>query len=106
MELQINPGKLFTLTDAIDSYLRRKLDGVDRRFGDRVTRVEVYLKDINGPKGGVDKSCVMEARPAGVEPVVVENQAADGYDAIRGAAAKLDKALASRLGRLADRHPE
>lgn len=104
MELQINPGKNFSLTDAIDSYIRRKLDGVERRFGDRLTRLEVYLKDVNGPKGGVDKCCIMEARPAGMEPIAVEGRAADGYDAIRSAAAKLDKALANRIGRLEDRH--
>ena len=33
------------------------------QFDSRLTRVEVFFKDTNGPKGGVDCHCSVEARP-------------------------------------------
>lgn len=104
MEIIINAGEGVELSEALNRFIRSKLAKVDRRFGSRLTRIEVYLKDINGPKGGNDKTCTMEARPAGIRPFAVETQASDFYDAIQGAADKLDKKLDHRLGRLAHTH--
>jgi len=77
-------------------------DAVDR-FADRITRVEVHLSDENADKhGDNDKRCVMEARIAGMAPVVVHHQASTVRDAIDGAAAKLERALEHALGRRAE----
>jgi hypothetical protein len=46
----------------------------------------------------------MEARAAGIRPLAVEGRASDLYDAIQGAADKLDNKLGHRLGRLANTH--
>ena len=50
---------------------------IDRRlrfalawFGDRISRVVVYLSDLNGPKGGIDKSVRVLTRIDGVGLVV------------------------------------
>src|SRR4051794_670127 len=46
------------------------------RFGNQITRVEVHLRDVNGPKSaGDDKSCLLEARLAGRQPMVVSHEA-------------------------------
>lgn len=63
------------------------------RFQDRITRVEVHLKDVNGPKSGNDKQCTIEARPAGMDPVVVTSDAEDLWTAITDAARKLQRKL-------------
>lgn len=102
MNIIINPGEGIKLSEALDRFVRSKLAKVERRFGNRLTRIEIYLKDVNGPKGGNDKVCTVEARAAGIRPLAVEGQAADLYDAIQGAADKLDNKLGHRLGRLAD----
>ena len=102
MDIIINPGEGIELSEALEGFLRRKLNKVERRFGSRLTRIEVYLKDLNGPKGGTDKVCTLEARLAGLQPLAVEDQAGDIYDAIQGAADKLDKKLDHQLGRLSD----
>lgn len=71
------------------------------RFAAQITRVEVHLSDENGGKsGGDDKRCVMEARLEGRPPTAVSHKAAVVDEAIQGAADKLARALASRLGRL------
>jgi ribosome-associated translation inhibitor RaiA len=75
------------------------LDFVDR-FADRITRVEVHLKDVNGPKHGErDKQVTMEARVAGREPVAVTNEAPSLLEAIEGASRKLEHALEHSFGR-------
>ncbi len=91
---------------ADESLLRRVEAGVDAslgRFGDRITRVEVHLNDVNGPKAiGDDKRCLMEARLAGHQPIIVSHQAPTLDEAIDGAAEKLERLLDSTLERLND----
>lgn len=99
MEIEINTGEGVTRSDAIDRHVYDQLEHLGRRFGDRLTRVRVYLKDVNARKGGVDKVCTMEARPAGMDPVAVEAQEEGIYESVREAAGKLEKAVAHRFGR-------
>ena len=76
------------------------LDSVDR-FADRLTRVEVHLNDVNGPKQGErDKRVTMEARVVGrAPPVAVTDEAASLLQAIEGASRKLERALERAFGR-------
>ena len=99
MQILINTGEGMETSDALESHIHEKLAGVERRFGDRLTRVEVYLKDVNAGKGGVDTACTMEARPRGLEPLVVEADAEDAYTATHEAARRLERALESRVGK-------
>ena len=77
------------------------LDSVDR-FADRLTRVEVHLNDVNGPKQGErDKRVTMEARVVGrAPPVAVTDEAASLLQAIEGASRKLERALEHAFGRM------
>lgn len=99
MDIEINAAEGVERSGAVDEHIRRKLGRVQRHFGDHLTRVRVFLKDVNAAKGGLDKACTMEARPAGLDPVAVQAQDADVRQAVREAADKLDKALGHRLGR-------
>jgi hypothetical protein len=53
--------------DASD-YVQRKLCNKLARFGSSIERVSVRVKDVNGPRGGVDQLCrikvVMRGRPS------------------------------------------
>lgn len=100
MQVILNPADGVHLSDAFSDHLHQCLKKIDRRFGDWLTRTEAYIKDVNGPKGGVDKHCRLEARPRGSEPVVVDHQDEDAYNGISRAAAKLEKALERRRGQL------
>ncbi|AWM38772.1 hypothetical protein GobsT_30280 [Gemmata obscuriglobus] len=70
------------------------------RFRDRLTTVEVHLSDVNGPKGGPDCRCALEARAAGRQPVAVTNEAGAPEDAVAGAVDKMGRVLDSAFGRL------
>jgi len=75
------------------------------RFRDHITRVEVFLTDLDGSKSGVkDKRCRLEARVANRQPV---NVTADGdkmATAFIDAVDKLIRALDTDLGRVKDRN--
>jgi len=89
MLIQINYGTV-DKTDAIERFVEYKINTEFERFADQITRVEVHLHDDNGGKAGShDKRCVLEARPAGLQPVVAEHASDD-----------LDKAVAEAVGKL------
>jgi ribosome-associated translation inhibitor RaiA len=86
-----------SVAERVTSILMASVD----RFADRLTRVEVHLNDVNGPKHGErDKRVTMEARVAGRPPVAVTDEASSLLDAIGGASKKLERALEHTLGRL------
>lgn len=102
MEIDINAADGIERSEALDEHIHAKLGRLEKRFGDRITRVEVFLKDVNGQKGGFDKSCTMEARPAGMDPIAVEATDTDTYLSVRDASSKLEKAVAHRVNRKAE----
>lgn len=75
------------------------------RFAEHVTRVEVFLTDVDAGKSGTnDKRCRMEARVAGRPPVTVTADADKMAGAFTDAADKLSRALDTELGRAKDRN--
>ncbi len=99
MHIEINAADGVERSEALDQHIHERLERVERHHGNRLTQIIVHLKDTNARKGGVDKLCSMEARPAGLDPVTVHAQDADTYLAVRDAADKLDRAIEHRLGR-------
>ncbi|MCC6951977.1 MAG: HPF/RaiA family ribosome-associated protein [Phycisphaerales bacterium] len=100
LPIHIKPGNLQT-SAAIEAWVRRKLAGTFRRYGSKMTAVEVHFEDVNGLKhGGDDIRCVMEARVNGREPVAVRARADDLYAAIDAAARKLDAAIRRAVERI------
>ncbi|MDP2004254.1 MAG: HPF/RaiA family ribosome-associated protein [Rubrivivax sp.] len=65
------------------------------RFGERVTRVEAHLSDVNGAAraGSDDIHCTLEARLVGGQAVVVKDHAGNAHQAIDGAVRKLKRAV-------------
>lgn len=73
------------------------------RFGRHVTRFEVHLSDVNAGKShSDDKRCVLEARPAGHQPLVVTHLAATIDDAVDGAVGMMEKLLDRTFHKLHD----
>lgn len=87
------------LTEAIRHYARRRLTTALGRYRQALKSVRMSLTDINGPRGGVDKHCVIEVRVPTLNPIVVRERDADLYVAIDRAADRVDRAVARRLSR-------
>lgn len=94
MLIQVNYGDI-QKTDVIDDYVNERVSKELIHFADRVTRVEVHLHDENGRSkhGANDKRCTMEARPAGRQPVAVEERGENLQKVIAEAAEKLARVL-------------
>lgn len=87
------------LTEAIRLYAQRRLKTALGRYRHALASVQVRLLDVNGPRGGVDKHCVVEVRGPALAPIIVRERDADLYVAIDRAAGRVDRAVARRLGR-------
>ncbi|MGH8279920.1 MAG: HPF/RaiA family ribosome-associated protein [Gammaproteobacteria bacterium] len=72
-------------------YLQRKLGRKLGKFGMDIERVSVRIEDVNGPRGGGDKSCRIKVTLRRLPSVVVKEQ----HSALQAA---MDKAL-ERAGR-------
>lgn len=103
MQIQVNTDGNIEGGDRLVQEVKETVSHSLERFGNRITRIEVHLSDINAEKGGRDTRCVMEARASGLDPVAVDELAEDVQRAVRGAVGKLRRALDSRLGKLEDR---
>ena len=101
MQVQVNHDNHVRVGEEVSSRLSRVVASSLAHFGDRITSVVMHLTDENAGKGGeADKRCLMEARLANHQPVVVSHQAHTLQFAIDGALEKLQHALSHRLGRL------
>jgi ribosome-associated translation inhibitor RaiA len=70
MELSIRTRSV-ELTDALRDLVTRRLELALDAWGDRITDVRVYLMDVNGPRGGVDKLCQLSVHVHGAGDLVV-----------------------------------
>jgi putative sigma-54 modulation protein len=73
------------------------------RFAGRVRSVSVSLTDLNGPRGGLDKKCLIAVRlekPSGV--VVVEEVDTDEAVAVSRAAERASRAVARAIDSTGD----
>jgi len=103
MQVQVNTDKNIEGGETLTLQVEASIEATLGRFGEEITRVEVYLSDENSHKSrGDDKKCVMEARPVGMQPIAVTHLAGSLDQAIDGAADKLKRVLESTLGRLND----
>lgn len=102
MIIQINTDKNISgdeqRAEAIESSIREAL----QRFGEWITRVEVQLSDQSSAAKATDddKRCLMEARPAGMKPLIVSHNGANLEQAVSGCLKKLVKMLNETKDRL------
>jgi len=77
MILSTHFGNLETAQSVKDDFAALMLSAVER-FQSRIRKVSVSIRDINGPKGGVDKQCRCVVHLKRMAPIVIED-ADDNY---------------------------
>ncbi|WP_439580474.1 HPF/RaiA family ribosome-associated protein [Elioraea sp.] len=101
MQIQLNTDSTVEGREALAHRVEAEVERILGRFRSQITRVEVHLTDVNADKTvGADKRCLMEARPAGRQPVAVTHQAPTLEEAYVGATRKLRAVLDATFGRL------
>lgn len=86
--------------DEVDrDYIRRRLAERLERYASSVERVSVRLRDINGPRGGVDVQCRIKVVLSGLPSVIVEQLASAFRPALAGALAGVQRTVRRSLRR-------
>ena len=90
---------VFSLDEGDRDYIRRRLGEKLGRHVKSVERVSVRLRDVNGPRGGVDVLCRIKVVLSGLPSVVVEQQSDAFRPALTGALASAERAVRKALQR-------
>lgn len=82
---------------AFRAHIRQRLGFKLGKFAKHVERVTVRFEDVNGFRGGIDKSCRVKAVLSGRESVVVESRDNDAQVAFDASADRLERAVRKAL---------
>lgn len=103
MHIQFNTDNHIQGREALADRLETLVRDALGRHADRLTRLEAHVQDVNASKtGGGDIRCLLEARPAGRDPIAVTAQGAQVEETVKSAAGKLARALDRIFERDAD----
>jgi len=89
--------------EPLERYVHQRLEESLQYVADRLTRVEVHLRETNGHGKASGKRCTLEARPRGLDPLAVEHDSSDYVESVKQASGKLRRLLQSTFDRLGDR---
>lgn len=89
----------FELTPAIDEHVRKQLTQNFRAMENQIIAVDVFLGDINGPRGGEDKKALLSVQLVSRLAVRFEAVHADLYAAVSVAARRAKHTVKRTLRR-------
>ena len=87
----------FEMSDAIDLFVRRRLNKTLHRLDDDIIAIDVYMKDENGPKGGVDKRVIIRVRQRNRPMFAVDTTCENLYAAIELGVKRTKRVLRRQL---------
>ena len=96
----------FELTRAIDLFTRHRLRTALGRIDEDIVTISVYLKDANGPRGGVDKQVLIHVRMRNKQVITLAGEDAELYAAIAKCVKRTKRAVRRhiRKSRHFDKH--
>ena len=76
-------AKDFEVSNAIDQFVRDQIHTALRHVSEDIMAVDVFMKDANGPKGGVDKHALVRVQLRNRQVLAIETVHENLYAAIR-----------------------
>jgi hypothetical protein len=96
MKIQFNTDKNVEGHQRVEAYFSTELEKELARFEEKITRIEVHVGDENSAKPGInDKRCLIEVRPAKLQPIAVTAYADTVEKAFHVALEKIKKTLST-----------
>jgi putative sigma-54 modulation protein len=89
----------FDETSGMRDYVARRMRFAIGRFRDHIQWARIKVADVNGPRGGSDKRCVVQLRLRNLPDVVFAITQIDVRSAVDEAADRVARVLAQRLRR-------
>ena len=99
MKIQIH-ARDFEMNQALREHILRRCRFVLSRLRDSVRRIEIHLADENGPKGGVDKRCLVRIKSDSFSEIVIKDMESDLYVAVDRALSRAKRSLLRRMNSL------
>ena len=99
MRLDIRSMHLVLDNGALDHIRRRFEHGLDH-FTRYILRVRILLSDVNGPKGGADKHCLVQLQLRGAPEIVIKEEGVVLFSVIDRAAGRLAVAVSRAIGKV------
>ena len=102
MEIDIQAHNI-SLTRGLREHIKRRLGfSLSTRY-ERIRRILVRISDINGPRGGNDKRCLIQVVLPRQADVVIEDTESSLYAAIDRAVSRVSRTVMRRLARSRDK---
>jgi len=92
-------GCHLSVSEPLKAYTIRRLRFALGPFTPRLTKVEVRLGDVNGPRGGIDKTCAIRVLLRPLIVVFVRAKGIDAYATVDRAASCVRGAVSRSLSR-------
>lgn len=96
-------GKNVPITPPLRAFVERKIRFALDRVAHRIATVRVRFDDINGPRGGIDKRCVIVVTGERGWAARAEQVAPDTLAALAAATDRLERLVARQHRRRRDR---
>ncbi len=103
MRLEIRSPHL-EIDNELRAHIERRLRFVLGRFGTRISGVTVFVADLNGPRGGIDKRCRIVVRLIRSGEVFVEDVDTDLGVVMDRAADRVGLSVSRELERRRERN--
>jgi putative sigma-54 modulation protein len=87
----------FESSSAIDAFVRNRLHVALKRLCVYVVAIDVFARDTNGPKGGIDKQVLIRVQLPNRQVLVVETAHENLYAAIEKGAKRTKRAVRRSL---------
>uniref|UniRef100_A0ABX1N726 HPF/RaiA family ribosome-associated protein n=1 Tax=Aromatoleum buckelii TaxID=200254 RepID=A0ABX1N726_9RHOO len=81
-------------------YVARRMRFAIGRFRDQIQWARIKVADVNGPRGGADKRCVVQLRLRNCPDVIFSVTGTDARPVVDLAAERVSQVLVRRLARL------
>jgi putative sigma-54 modulation protein len=81
------------LDAALDSWVHERLERQLGKYRPQIERIDVRFGDENGPKGGIDRNCMIHVVLSSLPPIVVEMRAGEDREAFDLAAGRVERAI-------------
>jgi ribosomal subunit interface protein len=91
-------------SQSLVEHTERKIHQHLSRFGHRLSSVDARLSDVNGPRGGCDKRCLVVAHGSGLGFLRVEEVQEDFYGSVDRALARLAQSIGRSIARTRAQH--
>ena len=82
---------------ALHTFVRSRLRNALARLDNDIIAIDVFMKDINGPKGGIDKQALIRVQLRNRQIVTVESEHENLYAAVRASVKLARQAVRKHL---------